>query len=293
MYINDFSSSAPGLDFHLFADDSNLFIQHKSLQALETKINDQLHNVNEWLCANRLSLNIDKSNFVIFHPPQKKTSHEIDIKISNKTLKELKSVKYLGVVLDSNLNWKQHIHELTKKISRSIGILCKLRHFVPSKILIQIYYSIIFPFLTYGVVIWGNTYQTNLYPLVTIQKRAVRILSFSHFQAHTSQLFKKFNLLKVMDIIKLYTATFMYQFYKGFLPKSFNDFFTPVCNRHRYNTRLASKSSFCLPQARTNYGIFNIRFSGPKLWNSIEETLKSSSIFSFKMNYKQLLILAY
>ena len=95
--------------------------------------------------------------------------------------------------------------------------MCKLRHFILLKILIQIYYSIIFPFLTYGVVIWGNTYQTNLYPLVTIQKRAVRIISFSHFQTHTSELFKKFNLLKFMDIIKPYTATFMYQFHKGLL----------------------------------------------------------------------------
>ena len=141
--------------------------------------------------------------------------------------------------------------------------------------------------------IWGNTYQTNLYPLVTIQKRAVGIISFSHFQAHTSELFKKFNLLKVMNITKLYTATFMYQFRKGLLPKSFNDFFTPVCNRHRYNTRLSSKSSFCLPQARTNYGIFNIRFSGPKLWNSVKESIKSLSFFSFKKKYKQLNILTY
>ena len=185
-------------------------------------------------------------------------------------------------MMDSNLTWKQHILELTKKISRSIGVLCKLRHFVPPNILTQIYYSIIFPFLTYGVVIWGNNYPTNLYPLVTIQKRAIRILSFSHFQAHTTELFKKFNLLKVMDIIKLYTAIFMHQFHNGILPKSFNNFFTPVCTRHQYNTRLASKLTFSLPQARTNYGLFNIRFSGPKLWNSIDEILKSSSVVSFK-----------
>ena len=143
---------------------------------------------------------------------------------------------------------------------------------------------------------WENTYQSNIYPLVTIQKRAVRIISFSHFQAHASELFKKFNLVQVMDITKPYTATFMYQFHKSFFPMaSFNDFFTPVCNRHRHNTRLASKSSYCncLPQARINYGIFNIRFSGPKLWNSVKESIKSLSIFSFKKRYKQLHILAY
>ena len=147
LYINDFSSSAPGLDFHLFADDSNLFCQHKTLQALEIKIDDQLHTVNEWLCANRLSLNIEKSNFVIFHPPQKKVSHAIDIKISNKTLKEQKSVKSFGVVLDSNLNWRHHIDELTNTIFRSIGVLCKLRHFVPLKLLFD-YFSI--PYLWYS-----------------------------------------------------------------------------------------------------------------------------------------------
>ena len=79
LYINDFNSSAPDLDFHLFADDSNLFCQHKSLQTLELKVNNQLQRVNEWLCANRLSLNIDKSNFVIFHPPQKKINLVIKI----------------------------------------------------------------------------------------------------------------------------------------------------------------------------------------------------------------------
>ena len=98
-----------------------------------------------------------------------------------------------------------------------------------------------------------------------------------------------------MDIIKLYTAAFMYQFYKDLLPKSFNDFFTPVFNRHRY-TQFASKSTFCPPLARTNYDIydiFNIRFSDPKLWNCIEESgVKSSSIVSFKRKYKQLHILA-
>ena len=135
---------------------------------------------------------------------------------------------------------------------------------------------------------WENTYQSNIYSLVTIQKRAVRIISFSHFQAHASELFKKFNLVEVMDITKPYTATFMYQFHKSFFPMvSFNDFFTPVCKRHRHNTRLASKSSYC------NCHLFNIRFSGPKLLNSVKESIKSLSIFSFKKKYKQLHVVAY
>ena len=293
LYINDFSKSAPDLDFHLFADDSNLFCSHKSLQCLEAKVNVELNNVNNWLCVNKLSLNIDKSNFVIFHPSQKKVQYPINLIINNKILEEKKYVKYLGIIMDCNLNWKQHIHELSKKVSRSIGILSKLRHYVPQSILIQIYYSIVFPFLIYGVLIWGNTYKSNIYPLVILQKKAIRIITFSHFQSHTSPLFKKFNLLKLPDIVYLYTAVFMHQFHKGNLPEKFNNYFTLVSNQHSYNTRLASKATFILPLVRTNYGLFNIRFCGPKVWNSIEESLKSLSKFSFKKKLKQQLILAY
>ena len=293
LYINDFSKSAPDLDFHLFADDSNLFCSHKSLQCLEAKVNVELNNVNNWLCVNKLSLNIDKSNFVIFHPSQKKVQYPINLIINNKILEEKKYVKYLGIIMDCNLNWKQHIHELSKKVSRSIGILSKLRHYVPQSILIQIYYSIVFPFLIYGVLIWGNTYKSNIYPLVILQKKAIRIITFSHFQSHTSPLFKKFNLLKLPDIVHLYTAVFMHQFHKGNLPEKFNNYFTLVSNQHSYNTRLASKATFILPLVRTNYGLFNIRFCGPKVWNSIEESLKSLSTFSFKKKLKQQLILAY
>ena len=162
LYINDFSNSATNIDFHLFADDSNLFCSHKNLQSLEQNSNMQLHNVNQWLCANKLSLNIDKSNFVIFRPPQKKIEYTVKLQINNKIREEKKCIKYLGIFIDCHLNWKEHVHELSKKIARGIGILSKLRHLVSQAILVQVYYSIIYSFLVYGVLIWGNTYKTNI-----------------------------------------------------------------------------------------------------------------------------------
>jgi hypothetical protein len=191
LYINDFNNSAPDLDFNLFADDSNLFCSHKSLQHLETMLNNHLYNVNEWLCANKLSLNIEKSNFVVFHPPQKKSQYWMNLKINNKTLQEKSSIKYLGIIIDHYLNCKEHVSQLSKKISRSIGILSKLRHFAPIKILLQIYYSIIYPFLSYGVIIWGNTYNSNILPLVTLQKKALQIITYSDFRAHASPLLRE------------------------------------------------------------------------------------------------------
>ena len=163
LYINYFNNCANEVDFHLFADDSNLLCSHKNLQCLETNLSNQLCNVNEWLC--------DKSNFVLFHPPQKTPDFSINLKIHDNVIKEKKSVKCLGVFIDSFLNWKDHIHELSKKISRGIGVLSKRRKFVSIHILLQVYYSIIYSFLTYGVLLWRNTYKTNLRPLIVLQKK--------------------------------------------------------------------------------------------------------------------------
>ena len=116
IYINDFINSLSVFDFHLFADDSNLFYSDKDLQHLEETVNQELNEINAWLCANKLSLNIDKTHFVIFHPYQKKLIHSMKIEIDGKTINEHKSVKYLGILIDCHLNWKEHIQQLSKNI---------------------------------------------------------------------------------------------------------------------------------------------------------------------------------
>lgn len=87
-------------------------------------------------------------------------------------------VKYLGLIFDSNLNWKPYLHELSKKISRGIGVLFKIRYYVNRNILLQLYYSVIYPFLTYGLSIWGSTYSSTLRTLITLQKKAICNITF-------------------------------------------------------------------------------------------------------------------
>ena len=91
------------------------------------------------------------------------------------SVKSDNQVKYLGLISDSNLNWKPYLHKLSNKISRGIGELSKIRYYVNSNILLQLYYLLIYPFLTYGLSIWGNTYNSTLRPLIILQKRAIRL----------------------------------------------------------------------------------------------------------------------
>ena len=104
---------------------------------------------------------------------------------------------------------------------------------------------------------------------------------------HSSSIFKSLKLIKFLDIVKFITAVFMSKFHKQLLPSVFSNFFTSIRSVHNYNTRLASKSSFAVPISRTNYGI---KFQGGKAWNSIDESLYSTSLAVFKKKLKNLFI---
>ena len=131
--------------FYLFADDTSIIFVNNSLKEHETLVNHELGNVNEWLKANKLSLNIKKSNFVIFPPRQKNMPLLPRIKILDSVtntyanLEMIDYVKYLGLMIDSNLSWKYHIESICHKISKSIGIIAKIRHFVPRRVLLSVY----------------------------------------------------------------------------------------------------------------------------------------------------------
>jgi hypothetical protein len=156
--------------------------------------------------------------------------------------------------------------------------LSKFRYYIDSNILVNLYYALIYPFITYGLIIWGNVYSSTVKPLIILQKKVVHIITFSKFDAHSSSLFKQLKIIKLTDLVNLHVVLFMYKYHNNLLPPTFNNFFTPVCNVHSQNSRLASKLTYILPKARTNFGIFNIRYQGAKIWNSLHESYKDLSI---------------
>ena len=189
IYINDFSNCSEILDFHLFADDANLFYTHKHLKVLKSKVNNEIVNIHTWLSANKLSLNIDKSNFIIFYPPQRKLPFHVTLSlIAGANLNQEYSIKYLhvGIVIDSHLLWKSQVSYIALNTKRNIGILSKLRYYVNLDILVKLYYALIYPFLTYGLIPWSNTYSSATQALFILQKRAMRVITFSKFHGHSS-----------------------------------------------------------------------------------------------------------
>ena len=138
IYINDLPNISKILNFYLFADDTNIYYEAQTPEKLELVINKELKKLHTWLIVNRLSLNIEKTNFVVFHPYNKPLKHKITLKIQNKAISEKDHVKYLGIMIDSGLTWQAQIDQVSKKMSRAIGLLYKIRYYVNKETLIML-----------------------------------------------------------------------------------------------------------------------------------------------------------
>ena len=120
--MNDISRCSEILSIILFADDTNLFFNHKNLDTLQMTMNNELTNIASWLSANKLSLNIKKTHFIIFKSRGKKINQNVSIKIDNQEIEQVKHTKFLGLHIDNELSWKYHIEQVASKISKMTGI---------------------------------------------------------------------------------------------------------------------------------------------------------------------------
>ena len=189
VYINDFSISVKNSIVHHFADDTNLLYINKSLKVMCKKINFDLKGITDWLNANRLSLNVDKTEFIIFRSPRKLLDYDVNIRLNGQRLYPSSYIVYLGVLLDEHLSWKPHVNELIKKLNRSNSMLSKIRHYVDINALRSIYFSIFSSHINYCCQIWGQNGNYQLNRIQSLQRSALTIINFKPFRSHVSLFF--------------------------------------------------------------------------------------------------------
>ena len=225
IYINDLRLSLKFSTASHFADDTCIIYQSKKWKTLESDLNHDLKLCSEWLNANRLSLNVDKTKLLLFHSKKKKMDYEICIKINGSKLNPSDHVKYLGIFLDKNLAWDYHISQLSNKLSRSNGVMYKLRKYIPKQTLLSVYYSIFYSHLIYACQVWSLTTQHNIDTIKILQKKCVRIINFASFNGHTNILFNSDKLLKFQDSIKFEQMKLVFEFKTNTLPLDLNNLF--------------------------------------------------------------------
>ena len=157
LICNDFSNASLNFSTCFFADDTSLTVCGKDLDSLIHHINIELPKIYDWLCANKLTLNLNKTKYIIFQPRQKLNSNlHLPLVLAGQSLDHSSSVKYLGLFIDCHLSWHDHVEYICSKISKKINIMTKLKKLASKVTIINMYYSFIYPYLTYGSILWGN-----------------------------------------------------------------------------------------------------------------------------------------
>ena len=282
-------------NFFLFADDTNLLCANKDLKLLETIVNQELIKLSDWIMANKLTLNVKKNNFVIFRPWQRKSNVDISIKIPDSSsarfveLDRNEYVKFLGLLIDSALTWKNQIDFICTKISKSIGLIAKLRHFVPQQTLITLYWSLIYPHLSYGTSAWGQASKSLLNKLLVLQKRALRFIFFKGYRESAISLFVKSNIPPLNIMFCQSIGNLMHDVVNKRAPPNLCNLFAAISDIHSYNTRSSAAQKLFTQESRINIQLNSISRLGVRFWNAIPLSIRNLSKKSFKKELNKLL----
>ena len=296
IYLNDIHKSSNILNFLTYADDTTLSVSLNSatnhnFNPSEEIINSELNNVCKWLNLNRLSLNISKTKCMIFSKSNR-PFYKPNLKIYDTPIEYVNSFSFLGIILDNKLNWKNHINNVAKKITKAICILTKLKHYLPRRCLKTIYDSLICSHLNYGLLCWGLEPKQ----LIKLQKRAVRNITLSKYNSHSKPIFKKLYVLNIEDMYKRKALNFYYKLVNNTLPSYFNIIFRPVRQRdtHEHFTRI---QNFKIPRVYHTFAKNCLRIYLPKLLNEsascILSKVETHSIQGFSFYIKQYFINKY
>ena len=279
LYINDISQSSDILKFFLFADDTTVYYSADPKEEnTEEVLNNELEKVSCWLAANKLSLNVKKSNFLHFHYGRSEKK-KLQIKINNTLVAETDSTKYLGTFIDNKLTWKIQIQHIKTKLARGIGMISKIRYFVDEACLLKMFYSFVQSYTNYNIVNWSCTKSSFLDPIEKKIKKAMRIISFAKTKYdHTEPLFKKHKILPFKEQVTYRKAVFMWKVANGYAPNVLSKIFV--------NQELDQKK-FVLPHPPNDKAKNYFVYSCILAWNRVPDALKRVTIFSaFTRNLK-------
>ena len=229
--INDLNKSVKNSKVHHYADDTSLLLTEKSLKEINKQVNQDLDLICRWLRANKISLNTSKTEIIIFRSEQKQITKHLNFGISGQKINTCSKVRYLNVILEEHLDWNLHINSLKHKLNRAIGILSKIRDYVPKFLLNTLYYTMFHSHLIYSCQIWGqnNTFLRKLEPL---QNRAMRIKNFKNNEYIVNELCKTNKILKIADYIKLLNCLFVKDVIAQSTIPSFQEFFIKMRDTH-------------------------------------------------------------
>jgi hypothetical protein len=291
-YVNDIFNVNASSKCVLYADDTVILISGKEFKLLLDLAHQVFGLYSCWFADNMLALNCKKTNFVVFNCLLTELLPD-KMNFDGHTVCRVSDVKYLGFFLDSNYSWHRHILFVNDKLAKGLGMLKYCCKFLPRSCLLCIYYSFVYPYLMYGLFLWGTAGKTVLEATVILQKKCIRVICGSHYLAHVLPLARNLGLLMFDDLLKYCVLTFMFKVYNNQINSSSQLLFKKVSDVHVRVTRASNYKFYVFP-IRTSLRKQFIAHVGIIMWNACSVELTHSNTFSnFKSKVKHNMLATY
>ena len=280
LYINDLPTCLLHTKPHMYADDTILSAASTSTSELENKLNNDLFSVRKWLLANKLSLNVAKTEYMLIgsHFRLSNLGKPHSIVIGDKKITRVKHTAYLGVHLDESLKWDEHINQLCSKISRAISGLRQARDFVSTDVLKMIYNALIQPHFDYCDAVWGNLSSGLAARSQRLQNRAARIITAQGYDVRSAHILNELNWDVLATRRDKRLSLLMYDAINHNVPEYISELFPPMSTSNPYKTRLRESSLKIdithIP--KTDHYKNSFSYRGATHWNSLPVDMKSS-----------------
>lgn len=257
-----------------FADDTQFTMAAKTEADLKNGMKQGMVIIERWMRVNKLLVNQKKTMFMLYGRSANYYPWIEEIELVNGSIKRTSTVRYLGVIVDECLSFKDHIAFISTKLAKNVGTLRKLKNFFPKKVIRMLYFSLIHPYLLYCVTVWSSTFTSHLYPLRVLQNKAVRVLTNDLSQNSVRSRYHQLKILPFFGLVKFYVNLFMYKFFSNLLPACFSELYNE--RDHSYETRNVELVRTPVPV--TTRSKFSIRYIGPEVWNRLPAELKGKKV---------------
>ena len=284
IYVNDLHLSINNTKHLLYADDTTIYLVGTKIKSMFSQMNEVLNNLSIWFKANKLSLNVGKTKFMLFTGKRNlKTNYALNI--DGILIEKVDHFKFLGIHLDNELRWNVHTHHIEKKIAGGLYALNSLKHMLPTCNLRSLYFALINSHLSYGCQLWGNTFDKHLHKLKVQQKKAIRIVCHALYNSPATPLFSQVQILKFEDLYKLQLNQFMFKLYHQTITAPLANIIKHNQDTHEHNTR--KKEDFIIPMYKHNLVYRSFLSTGPRLWSTIPVSFKTLKYKPFCRNLKK------
>lgn len=283
MYINDINDFVSGSKLNCFADDTSISCARKDINEAITILNSDLEKVSTWLKKNKLKLNISKTKHMIIS--NKKIVAENTVMIDGEIIERVSSFKYLGIVIDYQLKFKENSEYVAKKMAKKVNVLSRLNRKLSKESKITIYLTTIAPHIDYCSTLLYLINKEDIKRLQKIQSKAMRVILNAKRDVRIENLLNSLNWLSVNQRITFNCLVFIQKIQHGLLPKYLNN--QIVYNRDvtPYNTR--TRNDFRLPQCRKSQTQNSIYYKGLKQYNELPNGIKQETDLN---HFKELLV---